>query len=327
MKAVFCLVFVAGILAVTAARPGETQAAQSGASPIEAALHPTRQSFALFVNRNHPNNRIGYRFHEHTPMIDGAVPRDVGEAGIDEDREARFASEFAGKLGVLRYEINVAGEGWVPQKWTFYLLPVADGIELLLKVETREAGLNAYYGIQQCFRMGGITNIAWRQEIARTPAFSEYDYWSELKESGKPPASLTYVLRRGAWEALPARAETVGARTPLGLALDRRRTDGDLSSMPRVGPYDAEMLEPVADGLITRLSRDGTWICGIYWQRTSHVTGHHPADCLHSIVNIGGIPPHGTRVVRGKIYWFRGTTNNLLHKWQHDFPAVAADKR
>ncbi len=327
MKSSFCLISVASLLAAGTALQQGPLAPGSSPSPIEVALHPSRESFGVFHNRNHPGNRIGYRFHEHTPMIEGAVPRDASEAGIDAGQDARLAREYEGRPGVLKYALEVAGKEWIPQKWTFLLLPVEDGIEILLKVETRDLGMNSYYGVQQCFRMGGATNAAWRQEIARTPAFSEYDYWAELKSDGKPPASLTYVLRQGTWEALPAETETVGARTPLGVELDRRRTGGHLAAMPRVGPYNAVMLEPVDDGLITRVSRDRTWISGIYWERTSHVTDHHPADCVHSIVNIGGIPPHGTRVLRGKIYWFKGTADDLRRKWQSEFKTNPAARR
>ncbi len=296
--------------------------AQRGERPaVSAGFHPTRQGFAFFDHRGHPGNRIGYRFFEHAPMVYGAVPGNSREAGIDANSDARLVREFAARPGVLTHEVDVKGEEWAPQKWTFYLLPEDDGIEMLLRVEAGETGLNDYYGVQQCFRLGGQTNAAWRQEIARTPAFSEYDYWQELKAAGEPPMSLTWILRRGSWEALPAKTGTVGARTPLGLELDRRRTGGNLASMPRVGPYDAEMLHPADDGLITRVNRERTWVAGIYWQRTSHVTVHHPADCLHSIVNLGGIPPGGVRVLRGKIYWFPASLEDLGQRWRRDFPA------
>jgi hypothetical protein len=81
------------------------------------------------------------------------------------------------------------------------------------------------------------------------------------------------------------------------------------------------MLEPIDNGLIARIDKDKTWVCGIYWQRTSHVTGHHPADCLHSIVNIGDVPPHSKRAIRGKIYWFKGSLQDLAEHWKQDFPS------
>ena len=76
--------------------------------------------------------------------------------------------------------------------------------------------------------------------------------------------------------------------------------------MDKIGPYEAEMLDPLDNGLITRVDKNEKWVCGIFWENTSHVTDHHPADCIHSIVNIGNIPPYSTRVIKGKIYWFEG---------------------
>lgn len=72
--------------------------------------------------------------------------------------------------------------------------------------------------------------------------------------------------------------------------------------------------------LITRTNLEGTWISGIFWEGTSHLTNHHPADCLHTVVNIGCIPRHSKRAIRGKIYWFRGTKIDLAKRFQRDFP-------
>lgn len=289
-------------------------------SPITAAFHPTRPGFAFFENHAHPGNRIGYRFFEHTPIVHGAVPRDPREAGIDPAADARTLRDFAARPGVLTHHVDVKGDQWTPQKWTFHLLPVHDGIEMLLHVQAGPAGLNDYYGVQQCFRLGGVTNAPWRQEIARTPAFSEYDLWHELKQAGREPESLSWVLRRAVWETLPPSETTVGARTPLGLQVDERRTSRNLTAMPRVGPYDAAMLAPIDHGLITRADRPRHWVAGLFWQRTSHVTVHHPADCLHAIINLGGIPPGGARLLRGKIYWMPGGLDTLARRHAANFP-------
>lgn len=56
----------------------------------------------------------------------------------------------------------------------------------------------------------------------------------------------------------------------------------------------------------------------IHWQYTSHVTDHHPADCLHSIVNIGNIPPFSKKAIHGKIYWFEGNKDSLYDHYKHD---------
>ncbi|NUM54068.1 MAG: hypothetical protein HUU46_10530 [Candidatus Hydrogenedentes bacterium] len=285
------------------------------ASPITATI-PDGKQIATFTNEKHPGNRIGYRFHEHTPLIHGEIPKDAASAGIDEKQIADMQAEFEMKPNVLVKTVSIGDAEWVPQAWTFYMAPADDGIDMLWIVETQDAGLNEFYGVQQCFRLGGLSNEAWRRQFAETPAFSEYDLWDIAEKDKTDKTSLTYVLRSGTWEPLPAVRETVGARTPLGVKYDTLRANGDLTSMLNVGPYDARMLSPVDSGIITRVNLEKTWICGIYWEGTSHVTGHHPADCLHSIVNIGGVPAHAKRAIRGKIYWFEGTLDQLLAVWQ-----------
>jgi hypothetical protein len=282
----------------------------TSAPPITCAIPEGKQN-ATFTNALHPGNRIGYRFHEHTPLIYGGVPKDVASSGIDPATVAQLENDFARRVNVLVKELSIGDADWAPQTWTFYMAPVDDGIDLLWIVETKDQGLNEYYGVQQCFRLGGTSNEAWRREFAETPAFSEYDLWDVTQKDLKVKTSLTYVLRQGKWVPLPAVREPIGARTPLGVKFDTARTSGNLATMLKVGPYDARMLDPIDTGLVARTSVDRTWVCAIYWEGTSHVTDHHPADCLHAIVNIGGIPPHGKRAIRGKIYWFKGNLDDL----------------
>jgi len=270
------------------------------------------------MNRQHPNNRIGYRIFEHTPIVFGEAPQSIREAGIDLPQLAKLEKAFSERPEVMTVEHHITKEQWIRQDWTFYLAPAHDGIDVLLVVDTFDEGLPSYYGIQQCFRMSGHTNALWRQKIAKTPAFSEYDLWAK-EEDQLYKTSLTWVRRNGQWQTLPAIRETVGARTPIpmGLLIDNKRTKG--KPMSKVGPYEVKMLEAVDDGLITRTNLEGTWISGIFWEGTSHLTNHHPADCLHTVVNIGGIPRHSKRAIRGKIYWFRGTKIDLAKRFQRDF--------
>lgn len=272
-----------------------------------------KSGFASFTQRQHPANRIGYRFFEHSPLVFGAAP----EAGVAKVRRDAYEEDFSNRRGVEVYRQRIPQvEGWVDQSWTFYLAPAQHGIDLLWLVETQESGLPRYYGVQQCFRLSGVSNAAWRREIAETPAFSEYDLWAS-QDSLPERASLTYVLRKNVWHTLPAVRECVGARTPLGVRIDAERFGRELPDV--VGPYNARMLDPVDCGLITRTNLQGAWVCGLFWEGTSHVTDHHPADCLHAIVNIGDLPPHSRRVIRGKIYWFKGTKQDLLEQWRADF--------
>ncbi|MBX7255487.1 MAG: hypothetical protein K1Y02_03910 [Candidatus Hydrogenedentes bacterium] len=295
------------------------QAASASEPSISVTVLADR-NYATITNALHPGNRIGYRFHEHTPMIAGDIP--ANDSSSEELRKAADAlqSSFTNRPGLRTKKIVLGDADWLPQTWTFYLAPAEDGIDMLWIVETADKGLNEYYAVQQCFRMGGTTNVAWRREIAETPAFSEYDLWDETQRDITSKTGLTHVVRHDSWQPLPAIRDTVGARTPLGIAMDSLITNGHVDTMPEVGPYNARMLEPTDSGLIVRTNLDKTWVCGIYWQRTTHVTDHHPADCLHSIVNIGGIPPHSKRALGGKIYWFKGSLDDLRAHFKRDFP-------
>jgi len=290
-------------------------AQKNNISPIKVEL--VRDNFVTITNDQHPGNRIGYRFHEHTPIIYGNVPLSDEAANIDKQSIEAQIDNFKQNpdLFTYKHEIQKSNE-WSKQNWTYHMLPVEDGIEILLVVETFEEGLSEYYGVQQCFRMSGETNEEWRQAIAKTPAFSEYDLWSSQK-AGQEKQSLTYVRRNDHWDALPVSKSTVGGKTPLGVGVDYLRSDGHPTN--EVGPYNAEMLEPVDNGLITRVDKKEKWICGIHWEKTSHITDHHPADCIHSIINIGNIPPYSIHAIRGKIYWFEGTKEDLYYRYKEDF--------
>ena len=290
-------------------------AAELERSPIQVSLH--RANFATMLNSFHSGNRIGYRFHEHSPISYGPVPGSIKAADINVNHVDNMEDIYKTREDVFVYQHRIEKDSlWSKQDWTYYLLPVHDGVEMLLVIQTFEEGLPAYYGVQQCFRMSGETNQDWRKKIAHTPAFSEYDLWnSPLPDADNK--SLTYVMRGQKWEAIPAGEKSEGARTPMGVKVDDLRTNGH--PMSHVGPYEAKMLDPIDHGLITRIDIDGFWVCGIHWQNTSHVTDHHPADCLHAIINIGNIPPHSKRAIRGKIYWFKGTRDQLYEHYRQDF--------
>jgi hypothetical protein len=124
--------------------------------------------FVTFMNRQHPNNRIGYRIFEHTPIVFGEAPQSIREAGIDLPQLAKLEKAFSERPEVMTVEHRITKEHWIRQDWTFYLAPAHDGIDVLLVVDTFDEGLPSYYGIQQCFRMSGHTNALWRQKIAKT---------------------------------------------------------------------------------------------------------------------------------------------------------------
>ncbi len=292
-------------------------------SPISADQpEGVSENFVTFLNELHPGNRIGYRIHEHLPLVAGAVPTSNDGAGIDPDEVEGMILEFSKAAGVHKIKRPVTEEGWIPQDWAFYFVPTEDGIDVLWVVETKDLGLPEYYSAQQCFRMSGKTNADWRKNIAQTPAFSEYDLWEAIeKESpGEKLKSLSFFRVGDSWSSFPAKRKKTISRTPTGVELETaaQLSEGEVQSIldPK---HPADFIIDSDNGLMTRSNLEGDWLSGIYWEGTTHLSNHHPADCLHAIVNLGPIPPNSRKAIRGKIYWMQGNPHDLLAHWQSDF--------
>lgn len=285
----------------------------------------TRVGFLSFLNQSHPGNRVGYRFFEHKPFVYGAVPK-KSETRMETITAKALTKQYARRPGVFVHTIDVTNkEGWTPQTWTYYIVPVADGFDLLWVITTKDKGLNEYYSAQQCFRMSGKTNREWRRQIAETPAFSEYDLWAAQEAKGQPKTSLSFVRRNSKWEEIPATQEHIVCRTPLGLAMDTARSGGNLSKIPDIKPpfaprHPSRFEDDIDCGLVTRSNLENNWVCALYWERTTHISNHHPADCLHSFANLGPLAPHSKRAIRGKIYWMKASKDELFARWQKDWP-------
>ncbi|MBN1908182.1 MAG: hypothetical protein JW818_00450 [Pirellulales bacterium] len=71
-------------------------------------------------------------------------------------------------------------------------------------------------------------------------------------------------------------------------------------------------LSPAEDGV------DLLWVIETGDQGLPEYDGVQP-DCLHAIVNLGGLPPRSKRAIRGKIYWYEGTKADLAKRWQLQF--------
>ena len=303
----------------TFAVPQEPSDSESSSS-LPTTVGPLHRGgdFVSFTHREHPGNRIGYRFHEHMPYVFGPVSTD--SSNVDSTDAEHLETESARRSGVLVNKIEVREEGWRPQDWTYYIAPAPNGFDLLWVIETFDTGLNEFYAVQQCFRLSGVTNAEWRRKIAETPAFSEFDLWANQEQRGDALTSLSYVRSQGHWMTIPATRENVGYRTRLGLDMDMKRTSGDIDTAV-LEPYNPAISELILDcGLATRTDIAGEWVCAIYWERTTHITNHHPADCLHAVVNLGPIPARGKRAIRGKIYWMKASLEELYEKWRNDFP-------
>lgn len=69
-------------------------------------------------------------------------------------------------------------------------------------------------------------------------------------------------------------------------------------------------------GLIIRESSDGQWVTGISWDDYVSVQGHNPWRCMHHSIKVGPLKRNESKVIRGKIYLFRGTKEDLLEKYR-----------
>lgn len=72
-------------------------------------------------------------------------------------------------------------------------------------------------------------------------------------------------------------------------------------------------------GLLLRESVDKQWVTGIAWDEYISVQGHNPWYCMHLSIRVGPLTPGQTKRIRGKIYLFKGTPEDCLQKFQHDF--------
>ncbi len=288
-------------------------------SPISIDLVKYEEiSFATINNVKHQENQIGYRFHfpEHQPVSFGTVPLSDKNANINIEELENIEAAYKNTKDIFIYEQKIEkNEYWYKQDWIYYLRTVHDGIEILLIVKTYDEGLPEYYGVQQCFQITDKKDLEWIKKIACDPAFSECDLWEKKPQESKEK-KLTYILRDNKWQVLPASENPLGARTPVGIAIDDLRNNGQF--MSAVGYYKAQMLNPIDNGLMARIDSQESWVSGIYWQNTSHVINHHPADCLHSIINIGNIPPFSKKAILGKIYWFNGNKDSLYNHYKKD---------
>jgi hypothetical protein len=174
--------------------------------------------------------------------------------------------------------------------------------------------------------MSGVGNTFKRRQSSFVPELSEYDLWDKREARGlsytrvagawKPIQPLLAVVQqtefKNAWEYISAQSVKPGYVktlffTPPGAGLAEK------------GGARVAAERRVDNGLLARESIDGKTVAGMYWERTAQVTTHHPADCLHSMVDLGPTTAAKPLVVRGKVYWFKGTKDDLLARWKRDF--------
>lgn len=327
----------------------------SGCSTGSIAFHIfyARDTFLTILKPENPRCYFGYRIVEDRPVITNepltgylGQPNQGGKKPPPEspmhilaesavpggEYTDTWKTDFADE--VLSFSFNENGIAYFRYRVKEYDLTrvsafrvVEDGLETWMWLET-DHDISGSFIVQQCLRFSGQDNEQWRHSIALIPELSEFDLWNsgELR-------SLSFIRQDNQFKAIEPIHEFASQsrfdRVTDLLRWDEKErgkglmttyyTNAGLSlAQLNGGKVDREFEIP--HGLIVRESVDGKTAAGMYWEHTAKVSNHHPADCLHSYVDLGPVSAGERNVVRGKIYYFEGTKEDLLNQWKRDFP-------
>lgn len=199
---------------------------------------------------------------------------------------------------------------------TWHLTPAENGLWIELEVRS-EVSIPEGYCLQQCLRFTGAWNDPWRVGVAHIPYLSELD----MQAMGNVNGTLTFAVRDGEVFPFPS-AQTMA--TTKGVMI------GDVPSAIVVD--HGLIARQTADRELApqwywdRVAPSSTWetiSSGIYWERTALISNRHPADCVHSWVDIGPMAKGEERLIHGRFYYIEGSMENLFERFREEF-AVAS---
>ncbi len=182
----------------------------------------------------------------------------------------------------------------------------ADGADLSLKVTNRSQDKvwPEIAGVIPCFNPG------------RKEGSTDADPAPKNAQFGDLEKHKTYFLGPQGLTLLDSRA--IHFNEKLRPLVDRA---GAAGPFPFAEKWPTSEVNAKA-GLIIRESEDGQWVAGIGWEDFLSAQAHNPWHCMHVCVRVGPLKPLETKVIRGKMYLFRGNRNDCLARFQRDFPAV-----
>jgi hypothetical protein len=85
-----------------------------------------------------------------------------------------------------------------------------------------------------------------------------------------------------------------------------------------VNPRPISPVTP-ANGLMGCFSADNKSLLATAWDQTQHLF-QGVIVCIHSDPHLGGLNPHETKKLRGKIYLMANEPSKLLEAYRRDFP-------
>ncbi len=310
--------------------------------PIVLLSNPRMQCLTFYW-KDHPRYWVGYRVSEGAPEIDyQPIPRNAtGPAanwGNFPDLNERIPLELNSSWPRKRWRTAYRekdrqdptqlifqtfsdGSAWCgfeegngQQRRELFFRPVADGVQMWMRLTTRTP-IEGSYLVQQCLRFTGAQNWSLRRQIANIPFLSELD----VQAMGHPDLTLTYTRQEGNWLKFPA------MHCRYSTSLESLLSGHEMKGTVDHGLIVRETLDRkvVPASYFRRTAPGETWerlSAGMYWERTAWVSNRHPADCVHAVVDLGPLAEGESRTVRGKFYWVEGTKDDLLASWQTDFP-------
>ena len=315
-------------------------------APLPFYVFDAMSPVLLFLRPNNPSRYIGYRIVEGTPVVtaepakgyegmparvqhyppppvpdqifpESDIPRGpYSETWKAAHQDKTYTFRF-GKDGTAYYR-------YVDQNGSRVSMfkAVEDGIDAWMWLEPAHEVAGSFL-VQQCLRYSGAGNTNERHRSAFVPELSEFDLWDR-----GDMRSLSYIRQGESWtriDPLFSFAEQPQVKkaweyiSKQGDIRERFYTPVGVSLSQKAG-VAVEGGRRIPNGLVVREGSDGKTISGMYWERTTEVSVHHPADCLHSFVDLGPASAKNPLVVRGKIYFFQGTRDDLLAHWKRDFP-------
>jgi hypothetical protein len=275
----------------------------------------------------------GYRFVEHWPNGTPAPlphepaatidlpPHSGGEMARSDGWLDNWQTAYAGAGDPLQLHFHcfadgsavtsvVENGGLQERRWHF--LPEQNGVRLWMTLRAREA-IRGSYIVQQCLRLSSGIGQDFRRTVARVPYLSEL----LMQALGNANETITWACAAGHWQPFPV--PHTRYHTEAGAGIDANSAghiDYGLivrESAPR-NRAPASYWRAVAPDAAWE-----TWAAGLYWERAVTISNRHPADCLHVNVDLGPLDAGASRTVRGKVYWIKGTKDDLLADCRQEF--------
>jgi hypothetical protein len=153
------------------------------------------------------------------------------------------------------------------------------------------------------------SNAHWAQPCIRVAAFTGV----EEKRAAEDYLPKSFIFVDGKLTRMPMEPWAKQARYVPGQVWRPKNVDAN-----DVNPRPLSSIIP-SNGLIGCYSADGKQIMATAWEPYQELF-QGVICCLHSDFRLGGLKPGEKKSIRGKLYLIEGTAEDLLKRYERDFP-------